>query len=549
MFESVVMNMQSVCSVLEKGSRVRISAQGAHKSPHLNGMEGVIHAMPVHPTTWFKVQFPSGEIATFRSSALIPLDANGAPIPGFGHENRVTASYYRQESKGTPSGHVGDRDDTDMGTPHGGSSRRVLREHSGHYLNSSADNDMSTGRSSRPRSSSLGPAGRGISTGFRSGFYSNANPRFTSKATEAERKIFNDFVELAYASAYVPDCADNTHGQGVIAYKPLSNEGPCTDCGIRRWRAGTVGGGFCWNQYCVSSPIYGKAKNPRGERPHSVSMSSFSSEAEIARAEGMQVGGDVESTLSSTSAIKVSAHALENASSFYPVSPASSSASLTNVGGMSVDGSQNGAERNGHIVSSSSSTTSSATSSAASSSEMDQEANMQTPMMGGGGGGGGGREAGEEFKTRNDFKGSSGDGGEDGGRSWSFHSADSDGTLTQPFSGLGNGPDSAFSSIKDEGGDDRPIKTREVRHTGVPEHSMSSVVSDQALSELSEQVDPGAGPGPPTYHRDNPSSANKARGITDSAESQSMSVDQEPFQKRPRHSEEPTDKLHGLPSR
>ena len=265
----VVMNTQSVCSVLNKGSRVRISAQGTHKAPHLNGIEGVIYAMPVHPTTWFKVQFPSGEIATFRSSALIPLDANGAPMPGFAQENRSTSSHHRQ-SKGTYYGLSEDPNGTEVETPRGGSSRRVLREHSSHYLNNSFDNDSSISRSTS-RSSSVGT--RGISTGFRSNFYSSAsNPRFTSKSTEAERKLFNDFVELAYASAYVPDCADNTHGQGVLAHKALSKEGPCPHCGIRRWRAGAVGDGFCWNHHCVRSPIYGRAKRSGRGRPHAVSV-------------------------------------------------------------------------------------------------------------------------------------------------------------------------------------------------------------------------------------------------------------------------------------
>ena len=38
--------------------------------PHLVGVVGMIREVPVHPTTWFKVAFPDGDIVTFRPSAL-----------------------------------------------------------------------------------------------------------------------------------------------------------------------------------------------------------------------------------------------------------------------------------------------------------------------------------------------------------------------------------------------------------------------------------------------------------------------------------------------
>ena len=36
----------SICSVLQKGSEVKISANASHKSPHLNGKVGRVVAMP-----------------------------------------------------------------------------------------------------------------------------------------------------------------------------------------------------------------------------------------------------------------------------------------------------------------------------------------------------------------------------------------------------------------------------------------------------------------------------------------------------------------------
>ena len=41
-----------------------------HRVPHLVGVVGIIKEVPVHPITWFKIEFPSGQVATFRPSAF-----------------------------------------------------------------------------------------------------------------------------------------------------------------------------------------------------------------------------------------------------------------------------------------------------------------------------------------------------------------------------------------------------------------------------------------------------------------------------------------------
>ena len=38
--------------------------------PHLVDTIGTIREVPVHPATWFKIEFPDGAIVTFRPSAL-----------------------------------------------------------------------------------------------------------------------------------------------------------------------------------------------------------------------------------------------------------------------------------------------------------------------------------------------------------------------------------------------------------------------------------------------------------------------------------------------
>ena len=43
--------------------------------PHLVGCIGTIREVPVHPTTWFKIEFPDGAIVTFRPSAFRLADS------------------------------------------------------------------------------------------------------------------------------------------------------------------------------------------------------------------------------------------------------------------------------------------------------------------------------------------------------------------------------------------------------------------------------------------------------------------------------------------
>ena len=218
--------------------------------------------MPQHPTTWFKIQFEGGEIATFRSSALIPLDGLGKPLPGFGVEAKAAAASQRAANSAAPAQYPDDADS--ISTPPDVPSRRVLREHSG-FQNYAVDIEIANlGRSTqRPRSLSIEPYGRGMTTGFRQYDNDANNPMFTTKTTEAERKIFNDFVEVAYASAYVPDCAQNTHDNGLLEHRALSSDGACTECRERKWRASFVGvgGGICWNQKCITSPIFGRMRS------------------------------------------------------------------------------------------------------------------------------------------------------------------------------------------------------------------------------------------------------------------------------------------------
>ena len=55
-----------------KGVAVKILGTNnvMQRVPHLVGMVGNIKDVPIHPITWFKIEFPSGQIVTFRPSAF-----------------------------------------------------------------------------------------------------------------------------------------------------------------------------------------------------------------------------------------------------------------------------------------------------------------------------------------------------------------------------------------------------------------------------------------------------------------------------------------------
>ena len=52
-----------------------------HRVPHLVGVVGTIKEVPVHPVTWFKIEFPSGQVATFRPSAFKLNDGKDEELP------------------------------------------------------------------------------------------------------------------------------------------------------------------------------------------------------------------------------------------------------------------------------------------------------------------------------------------------------------------------------------------------------------------------------------------------------------------------------------
>lgn len=63
----------SLAPMMKKGCSVTVlrTENVLQRAPHLVGREGVVKEAPVHPATWFKVEFPDKSVFTFRPSALV----------------------------------------------------------------------------------------------------------------------------------------------------------------------------------------------------------------------------------------------------------------------------------------------------------------------------------------------------------------------------------------------------------------------------------------------------------------------------------------------
>jgi len=250
-----------------KGQRVVIIANDTvmNRSPQLVGQIGTVVAVPVHPVTWFKVEFDDKTLHTFRPSALkaIPVGATESSeavksLVDAAKQSALTYTNYREiTQRETKSHHAAHSNSTPNHTNHN------AKEHT---TNGHTETTQSV---SKPHLKSKINSRHGLDLLW------SAPPDLYLDAKMVDNFIQSKKLDIQKKQSSVISTPGRGSAEKIVSiynHPEFPNEcikeiidTVCSSCYSKKWH----GGKFCWNEACVKSPIYWKLKGASGTHPSS----------------------------------------------------------------------------------------------------------------------------------------------------------------------------------------------------------------------------------------------------------------------------------------
>lgn len=270
--------------------------------PQYIGMEGTIKEVPIHPATWYKVQFPDGRVVTFRPSALrLTSDLSSYPEEPLDFDEEAPPSKKKKPTRG--------RSRT-LSVGSGGSSRRLaavdsenwtdcqVRIQSGKLAGQVASVKASgngwvqletpygevakrasdleilsregTSEDALPSSPSLRRV-RSFSESHISTPSHHANVIVPAKLVSMKRDYVRKFIEkqqamnrnrpeLTYWLHSIRSASIDSNAEAALARDTLN---VCDTCNVELWPGAT----YCWNECCPASPVYYRLPGAAGSIP------------------------------------------------------------------------------------------------------------------------------------------------------------------------------------------------------------------------------------------------------------------------------------------